>query len=355
MTVATDWQAGWQALVEAVGTDFAPDCVLEGADAIELGTIRRYVEPLELGCPLHHDREVARRHGYADVVAPCTSLMTFTIPPLWRPGEPPLFTDAARDAQPARTAIGPPSTGLEPPCTGYFATDIAIDWLRPAVVGDRLHRVGHKLLSCTPKATSVGRGAFMTWESQIRNQRDETVARTTTGTYTYEPHAEAGGRAPQPPLPASPPVFEPPPPADWERQRRWDEVEEGEELPPYAFPISVYRLVVVAGANRDFNSIHHNTEYARSTGAPEMYANNLFLQGMWERVVRQWIGLAGTIRALAGFRMTSFNTAGDVVVVRGRVARKWREGGDGLVELGMRSENSHGVSVGPGSMTVTLP
>ena len=45
----------------------------------------------------------------------------------------------------------------------------------------------------------------------------------------------------------------------------------------------------------------------------------------------------------------------DTVVVNGRVKRKWREGKDALLEIEMWSENSKGVSVGPGSMIVTLP
>lgn len=143
--------------------------------------------------------------------------------------------------------------------------------------------------------------------------------------------------------------------ADWTQQRCWEDLSEGEELPAVAFPITVYRLVMEAGANRDFNSIHHNSEYARSTGAPEMYANNMFLQGMWERAVREFIGLDGTIRKLRGFRMTAFNVAGDTVTVRGTVKRVFEEDGLGLAELELRSENSRGVSVGPGTMEVSLP
>ena len=134
-----------------------------------------------------------------------------------------------------------------------------------------------------------------------------------------------------------------------------DEVKTGEILDPIDHPITIYRLVMEAGANRDFNSIHHNSEWARSTGAPEMYANVLFLQGMWERRVREFIGLRGTIRQLTGFRMGSFNTAGDTVTVQGRVARLWEQGGIGFAELRMWSSNRHGVSVGPGSVIVTLP
>lgn len=139
------------------------------------------------------------------------------------------------------------------------------------------------------------------------------------------------------------------------RQRYWEDVSEGDVVPAVDFPISVYRLVMEAGANRDFNSIHHNTEYARKTGAPEMYANNIFLQGMWEKTVRQYIGLAGTFKSLKGFRMKVFNTVDDTVVTKGVVKSKWQEGEERLVALEIWSENSKGISVGPGEVVVTLP
>jgi acyl dehydratase len=223
-------------------------------------------------------------------------------------------------------------------------------------------------VSCVPKQTSVGRGAFISWESQIANHRGELVALLRSGTYAYMPTAygedpATGGLQPAaataPAGQAAPDpgnrMFAPAAPVDWTRQRTWDDVTEGEQLPPLAFPVSVYRLVVEAGANRDFNSIHHNSEYARATGAPEMYANTLFLQGMWERAVREYIGLEGQLRSLAGFRMSRFNVAGDTVIVRGAVTRKWREGDDALIAIELRSENSLGLSVGPGSVTASLP
>jgi len=138
-------------------------------------------------------------------------------------------------------------------------------------------------------------------------------------------------------------------------QHHWDDVVEGEAIATVEFPLSVYRLVMAAGANRDFNSIHHNSELARASGAPDMYANSLFLQGMWERAVRGYIGLAGVIRRQSGFQMKIFNTVGDTVVVKGKVERKWRDGDAGLVELSVWSENAKGVSVGPGRIVATLP
>ena len=141
---------------------------------------------------------------------------------------------------------------------------------------------------------------------------------------------------------------------NWTTQRLWEDVSEGDRLPELAFPLSVHRLVAEAGANKDFSSIHHNTEWAQRTGAPEMYANNVFLQGMWERVVREYIGLDGVIRRIGPFRMQRFNTAGEIVVVRGTVQRKWFDDVDHLVEFAMTSSTRRGESV-VGAVTASLP
>ncbi|WP_433474216.1 acyl dehydratase [Spirillospora sp. CA-142024] len=137
--------------------------------------------------------------------------------------------------------------------------------------------------------------------------------------------------------------------------RRFEDVTVGEALPVVAYPLTVYRLVMAAGANRDFNSIHHNTRYAQKTGAPEMYANTQFLLTAWERCVRDWMGLAGTIRAVRGFRMRSFNVVGDTMRVLAEVKDARVEDGHGVVEIAIRCENSTGVTVGPGVVEVVLP
>ena len=142
---------------------------------------------------------------------------------------------------------------------------------------------------------------------------------------------------------------------DWSAQRYWDDVAEGDDVPPVEFPLTVYRLVVEAGANRDFNAIHHNSEIARASGAPEMYANTGFLLGMWERAIREFAGLEGSVRRITGFRMRRFNVVGQTVVVRGRVSGKRREDGDAVVELELWSEVDGEVTVGPGTVTVALP
>ena len=147
---------------------------------------------------------------------------------------------------------------------------------------------------------------------------------------------------------------------DWSQQRYWEDVAEGDELPSVDFPLTVYRLVVTAGSNRDFNAIHHNSEFARASGAPEMYANTTMLLGMWERAVREYIGLRGRFVGIKGFRMSSFNVVGETVTVRGHVAGKREDSPLGLVDLEVWSEHdgeltAASVSVGPGIVTVSLP
>lgn len=185
--VSDDWKAAWQPMIDAVGRDFDDKPPVFVADPIERSTIRRWLEPLEFDCALHYDPEVARAHGHTDVVVPTSALPTFALAPMWRPGET-LFTSAERDAQPATSSVSGIKTGLEPPTSGYFATNIDYEYLRQAVAGDRLLKRGARLLACQPKETKVGRGAFITWESELVNQRHEVVVRTRATFFRYNPH-----------------------------------------------------------------------------------------------------------------------------------------------------------------------
>ena len=186
---AADWAAAWQPMAEAVGTDFGGEEVVWGADVVERGLIRRFLEPLEFDCPLYSDDDAARAHGHAGSAVPTTALMMFTAPPLWSPGDPAAFDSAERDAQP-RGAVGRPAdTGLEPPYTGYFATDFELEVLRPVGLGARLGRRGRRLVACAPRETSVGRGAFVTWETQIVAQDLDVVALNRYTVFLYTPAA----------------------------------------------------------------------------------------------------------------------------------------------------------------------
>jgi hypothetical protein len=188
----TDWRRDWDPMVAAVGRDFSDGAVVYGADAVAPADIRRFLEPLEFDCRLHYDRAAAIAAGFSDLILPYTAVLSWSIPPIWSPGDPPLFDDDSRDAQPARSPINNPDPGPAPPTTGFFATDLEMDFVRPLTVGERVGRRGRTLLSCVPKETSVGRGAFMTWESELVTSEGEVVARMRTGNFAYVPRPAGG-------------------------------------------------------------------------------------------------------------------------------------------------------------------
>ncbi|MCK9541739.1 MAG: MaoC family dehydratase N-terminal domain-containing protein [Novosphingobium sp.] len=185
-----DWMAAWQPVIDRIGADMSDGEVHYGVDRAEPALIRRYLEPLEFDCPLHYDIDVARAHGFAQVTVPYTAAATFAMPPVWSPGEV-LFTSADRDAQPARVSVKPRFPDGAPPVTGYFATDVETEYLRPVLAGERLGRRGNRLVACTPKETSVGRGAFVTFESDTVDEQGEVVARMRATLFLYEPHPAA--------------------------------------------------------------------------------------------------------------------------------------------------------------------
>jgi hypothetical protein len=184
------WMAAWQPVIDRIGTEMGDGEAHYALDRVEPALIRRYLEPLEFDCPLHYDAEAARAHGFADVTAPYTAAATFAMQPVWRPGET-LFTSAERDAQPARVSVKPRFPDGTPPVTGYFATDIETEYLRPVLAGERLGRRGNRLVACTPKETKVGRGAFVTFETETVDEQGEVVARMRASLFLYNPHPDA--------------------------------------------------------------------------------------------------------------------------------------------------------------------
>ena len=105
-----------------------------------------------------------------------------------------------------------------------------------------------------------------------------------------------------------------------QRNLKMADVSVGDETHEIEIPITLQRLVMEAGANRDFSLIHHDKKVAQSTGAADAYANTFFLMGMFERLLREWMGPSGLVRKLGPMKMTSFNCVGDSVRFSGQLS-----------------------------------
>ena len=129
---------------------------------------------------------------------------------------------------------------------------------------------------------------------------------------------------------------------DWSRQIILNDVVVGAEIPEISMPVTLQRLVMEAGSNRDLSLIHHNKEVAQSTGADDAYMNTFFIIGLFERMLREWTGTRGRLKKIGSLQMQSFNIVGDVVYCRGKVTGKQD---DGTVNLDIRMENEERVTV----------
>lgn len=125
--------------------------------------------------------------------------------------------------------------------------------------------------------------------------------------------------------------------------RSIDSITVGDELGPISIPVTLQRLVMEAGANRDFSPIHHDRDVARATGAPDAYMNTFFIAGMFERLLREWMGPHGRIRKISTLRMQVFNCVGDTAIFTGRVDSINAETGEAAISLS--SETAKGITV----------
>ena len=130
--------------------------------------------------------------------------------------------------------------------------------------------------------------------------------------------------------------------AIWSGQLTLEEVDVGAEIPVISIPITLQRLVMEAGSNRDLSLIHHNREVAQSTGATDAYMNTFFILGMFERMLREWMGMRGRLKKISSLQMKSFNVVGDAVHCKGKVTGKQD---DGTVNLDIWMENEEKITV----------
>ena len=157
----------WEEAESFVGKVIGEDL---GVDAVELGSIRRWLEPKEFACALHTDPEVARGAGYKDVIAPSTMVFSYGLPAYWAPGD----SHAQMGDEPRQIPI-PVIFDVPAPCTLSFASNIDMEFFEPMVVGDRITR-SSRLASIEHKELRVGQGAFMTQEDTYTNQNGDKVA-----------------------------------------------------------------------------------------------------------------------------------------------------------------------------------
>ena len=124
-----------------------------GADAVELGTIRRWMESKEFDCPIHLDAGAARAAGYEGVVTPDNMIFTYGLPAYWQSGDP----YEQPGAEPRQIPI-PVIFDVPAPCNLSFASNIDVEYFAPMYLDDRITRTS-RLVSIKRKTFACGNPA----------------------------------------------------------------------------------------------------------------------------------------------------------------------------------------------------
>ncbi|MBS0467147.1 MAG: MaoC family dehydratase [Proteobacteria bacterium] len=135
------------------------------------------------------------------------------------------------------------------------------------------------------------------------------------------------------------------------KQRRFDDVQVGDELPALAVPITVQLIAGGAIATRDYFPGHVDKDAAQALGSPHVFMNILTTNGLVQRFVEAWAGGAGAPLRDLRIKLGAPNYPGDTMTFSGSVTDK--RDSDRSVEVTLKGKNQYGNHVN-GTVRVCL-
>jgi len=134
----------------------------------------------------------------------------------------------------------------------------------------------------------------------------------------------------------------------------FEEVREGDEAPPVVVSnITRTQIVKYAGASGDFNPIHHDELYAIRAGNDRVFAMGMMTAGFLGRMITDWVG-DGILRKYR-VRFATRIWPGDTVTCKGKITRKYSEGGKNHIEADVFAENQLGEKAVIGNIVAEIP
>ncbi len=307
-------------------------------DPVNTAMIRHWVDALDDHNPIYLDEARARASRFGGLVAPPAMLQTWTM------GRPRLEGIAERGGSSSEMDPGSPFVALaKAGLAGTLATNSELEFLRYLRPGDELHATSALEAITERKTTGLGSGYFVTWMTLYYAGRDELVGRQRFRIFKFAPGggaaagaSDAGGAAAK--TSASPAAAAAP---------------AGAELPPFDLPVTTTRIVAGALASRDFMPVHHDRDYARKQGAPDVFMNILTTNGYVARYVTDWAGSEAMLRSIK-IRLGGPSTPGTTLRFSGHVSAESKTENERVLEVSLRAVNELGMHAS-GTVELTLP
>ncbi len=135
----------------------------------------------------------------------------------------------------------------------------------------------------------------------------------------------------------------------------WEDVREGDEIPGLVYPITETQIVLQVSGSQDFYPVHHDREFARAGGHPDIFVNTRFMRGCFSRLMTDFVGDEGWLNRFS-IQMRRMNHSGDEMAVKGRIRRKYMDdSGNHKLDLDVWAENQREGQTTVCDATVTLP
>src|SRR5215218_6094648 len=122
----------------------------------------------------------------------------------------------------------------------------------------------------------------------------------------------------------------------------WHTINVGDKVTALEIPVTATVIVAGAIASRDFMPVHHDPEFAKKQGSPNMFMNILTTNGLCVRFLTDWAGPEAMVKRLA-IRLGVPAFPNDPLRFTGTVTGK-TEGADreGLIDVLFAGTNSLG-------------
>ena len=131
-------------------------------------------------------------------------------------------------------------------------------------------------------------------------------------------------------------------------------IEVGTKLPPLSIePISRTTLALFAGASGDHNPIHIDTDFARKSGMPDVFAQGMLGMACLGRLITQWAPQSQLRRF--DVRFQGITHLGHAIRCTGRIVEKLSHGGESCVRIEIAATNQFGQTRIAGEALVALP
>jgi acyl dehydratase len=132
-----------------------------------------------------------------------------------------------------------------------------------------------------------------------------------------------------------------------------DAVQVGDELPVLQLPpVDRTTLALFAGASGDHNPIHIDTDFARKSGMPDVFAQGMLGMAWLGRLLTQWAPQSQLRRF--DVRFQGITHLGHAVRCSGRVVEKLEHNGEPCVRVEIHSANQYGQTRIAGEALVAL-